>query len=63
MLDKVKLLVACRYPKILTIVGKLLFFLLSFFVGKGHTAFLAKRRIGEHIIECFGWRRNQRIGG
>ena len=54
MLHEIQLLVAGRYPEILPVVGKVFLFLLACFVGKGHAALFAERRIGEHIIiSCF----------
>ena len=46
MLYKVELLVTGGYPKILSIIGEVFFFLFAFFIGKGHAAFLTKGWIG-----------------
>ena len=43
---KVQLLVRCRRPKILTVIGKVVCLLLALFVGKAHAALFAEGRIG-----------------
>ena len=42
VLNEVQLLVARGCPEVLTVIGKVFFFLFAFFVGKGLTALFAK---------------------
>ena len=47
--------------KILPLVSQRLFVFLTLFIGDGHAAFLAKRRIGQHVIHLCAWARDQGI--
>src|SRR5690606_16254723 len=61
VLHKVELLVAGGGPEILAVVGEVFFFLFAFGVGKGLAAFLAERRVGQHVIVALRRSRDQGI--
>src|SRR3990172_1417537 len=50
VLYKVELLITGGCPEVLTVVCQSFYLLLTFFIGKGHTALLSKRRIGKDIV-------------
>ena len=50
VLQKIQLLVGRGFPEILALIGQRLAVFLTFLVGDGHAALLAKRRIRQHIV-------------
>jgi hypothetical protein len=50
MLDEVQLLIASRFPKILTAICQIFFLLFALLFGEGLTALFAKGRISQNII-------------
>jgi hypothetical protein len=50
---KVQLFVAGGHPEILPVISEVFFLLLAFFIGEGHAALFAKRRVCQHIVVEF----------
>jgi hypothetical protein len=63
VLQEVELLVARGSPEILAVVAQVLLFLLAGFVGDGHAALLAERRIGQHVVCADAFVRYQGVVG